>query len=112
MFEKFSAKVGHLQAITAQAKPDPAEVEASLVGVELARLDYNRSRDALARELLCRSARELPRVRRETPGSDDGRVKAIAKLFWDLTGRPEGRSEENWYRAENIVRRAAATSPC
>ena|SRR5579863_4661808 len=111
-FDRFSIQVHHLQALSAEEKTDPCDVEAALIAVELARQNYNCSRDALARELLQRSTRRIPRSGRELPGSNRTRVKAMAELVWDLTGRPDGTAEENWYRAENIVRRADSLSVC
>jgi hypothetical protein len=35
-------------------------------------------------------------------------VREIAQLRWELAGKPEGADDENWYRAEDIVRRATA----
>lgn len=109
-FENFSGKVRQLQTLAAQEKIDRAEMETSLLEVEHARLAYSGCRDALARELLRRSARDPSSLRRDVP--DRTRVKAIAELFWDLTGRREGTMEDNWHRAESIVRRAAAFSAC
>jgi DUF2934 family protein len=111
-FDRLSIQVRQLQKLTAKDKPDPTEIEAALIAVELARQDYNASRDVLAREMLQRSTRRIPRARHEFPGSDLTRVKAIAKLLWDLTGRPEGKAEENWYRAEDIIRRTHALAAC
>jgi hypothetical protein len=107
-FENFSRHVQRMQALATQHEADPYEMEASVIAVELARQNYNASRDAYARELLRRSARRIPHSRRADLKSDRTRVKAIAELLWDLTGRPEGTAEDNWYRAENIVRRAPA----
>jgi hypothetical protein len=36
------------------------------------------------------------------------RVSEIAQLRWELAGKPEGTDDDNWYRAEDIVRRATA----
>jgi hypothetical protein len=45
-------------------------------------------------------------------------IGALAKLFWEEEGRPEGRAMEHWHRAENELRRrvierlaAASASP-
>jgi hypothetical protein len=37
------------------------------------------------------------------PSPDE--VGALAKLFWEEEGRPEGRAMEHWHRAENELRR-------
>ena len=37
-------------------------------------------------------------------------MREVAELRWELAGKPEGTDDENWYRAEEIVRRAAANA--
>jgi len=111
-FENFSRKVRHFQSLTEHEKADPAEVEASLIEVELARLEYSTSRDVLACELLRQSVRDIPSPLRDGPGPERLRTKAMAKLVWDLRGRPEGTANEDWQRAESILGRAAARSAC
>ena len=39
---------------------------------------------------------------------DRDRVREIAELRWELAGKPEGTADDDWYRAEEIVRRATA----
>lgn len=107
-FENFSSKVRQLQSLTGQTVVGRSEVEASLLAVEQARLAYNQKRDLWARELLRRSARDLPGARHHTAEWEQVRVKAIAELLWHLTGRPKGSAEDDWYRAESIVRRASS----
>jgi hypothetical protein len=36
------------------------------------------------------------------------RIREVAELRWELAGKPEGTDDENWYRAEDIVRRSTA----
>ena len=38
----------------------------------------------------------------------EDRVRAVARLLWESVGRPEGTADDDWNRAEQIVRRAAA----
>lgn len=80
--------------------PDWRAIDAALLELEKARLNYNRCRDILALELGAEAA----------PGPEPhaDRVREIAELRWELAGKPDGRDDENWYRAEDIVRRTAA----
>ena len=68
--------------------------------MERARLAYTAARDALARQLLP----SLPQELRPEPAD----VKGIAELLWEIAGRPEGTAQKDWFRAEEIARRAAA----
>jgi hypothetical protein len=75
-----------------------------LLALEKARVNSNHHRDVLAQKLLSFSIR---------PASDSiqleaNRVREIAELRWELAGKPDGTDEENWFRAEDIVRRATA----
>lgn len=84
--------------------PDWKAIDAALLELEKARLTYNHRRDIVAQQLLSFSMR---------PASDSihphpDRVRAIAELRWELAGRPEGTAEDDWYRAEEIVRVATA----
>ena len=110
-FDQFARKVRYLQNLASQEKIDHGEIELALLAVEQARLEYNARRDVLARELLRRSAGEVP-TKIDLGGSDRERVKAIAELFWELTGKPEGSADDNWHRAESIVRRTSAVRAC
>ena len=103
-FAEFALKVRQAQASMAVSNPDWQAIDAALLELEKARVNYNRQRDILAQQLLNSS---------EEQGSDgveshSSRVKEIAELRWELAGKPEGTAEEDWYRAEEIVRRAAA----
>jgi hypothetical protein len=71
--------------------------------LEKARLNYNQHRDVLAQRLL--NSAELVSDSAEPFAS---RVSEIAELRWALAGKPEGMDDENWYRAEDIARRATA----
>ena len=88
----------------AATNPDWQAIDAALLELEKARVNYNHHRDVLAQQLLSFSVR---------PASDSiqpqaNRVREIAQLRWELAGEPEGTDDENWYRAEDIVRRATA----
>ena len=102
-FSEFPGKVRQARALVAAAEPDWAAIDAALLEVEKARVNYDHMRDMLAQKLLKSSE----------PVSDGvqpfaSRVSEIAELRWELAGKPEGTDDENWYRAEDIVRRATA----
>jgi len=84
----------------AASNPDWQAIDAALLELEKARVNYNQHRDVLAQQLLSFSVR--------TASDSTNRVREIAHLRWELAGKPEGTDEENWYRAEDIVRRATA----
>lgn len=84
--------------------PDWQAIDATLLDLEKARVSYNHHRDVLAQRLLSVSVR--PAFDSIQP--EPNRVREIAQLRWELTGKPEGTDDENWFRAEDIVRRARA----
>jgi len=102
-FAEFAEKVRQARALVAATNPDWSAIDAALLEVEKARVNYDHRRDMLAQQLLNSSE----------PVSDGvqpfaSRVSEIAELRWELAGKPEGTDDENWYRAEDIVRRATA----
>jgi hypothetical protein len=104
-FTEFAQKVRQARALMAAANPDRQAIDAALLALEKAHVIYNRYRDLLAQKLL----RTVPAA----PDSDSiralsDRVRAVAELRWELAGRPEGTAEDDWYRAEEIVRGSAA----
>jgi hypothetical protein len=108
-FAEFAQKLRQARALMAVTNPDWQAIDAALLNLEKARLNYNHQRDILAQELLLSS--KLPAF--QPPASDSvqpesNRVRAIAELRWELAGKPAGRDDDNWYRAEEILRRATA----
>jgi len=97
-FEEFSRRVQRVQQLTAEENPELAALDSALLELEKARLAYNACRDALARHLLASSA----------PRTYGDRVKRMAELLWEVEGRPDGKADEDWYRAEEIVRHLTA----
>jgi hypothetical protein len=102
-FAEFAQKVRQARALMAATNPDWQAIDAALLELEKARVNHNHHRDLLAQQLLNSSE----------PVSDGvqpfaNRVREIAELRWELGGKPEGADDENWYRAEDIVRRATA----
>ena len=102
-FAEFANKVKQARALVAAATPDWAAIDAALLEAERARLNYEHTRNVLAQKLL--------NTQEPVPGNVQpfaSRVSEIAELRWELAGKPEGTDEENWYRAEDIVRQATA----
>jgi hypothetical protein len=103
-FAEFAKKARQARSLMAASNPDWQAIDAALLALEKARVNYNHHRDVLAQKLLSFSIR---------PASDSiqleaNRVREIAELRWELAGKPDGTDEENWFRAEDIVRRATA----
>lgn len=108
-FQEFSDRVRDLQCLTLHPSPDAAAINVALQELEKAHWVYDRCRDALAVELLPASMRGT--FRRMEPNSAEAyedRVRAVARLLWESVGRPEDTADDDWHRAEQIVRRAAA----
>ena len=102
-FREFEREAERLTLVTGQASFDPEEVEEALARVEQARLAYNDVRDNLAASMMSAKSRQsfwaIP-----ASGREQDRVKSIAELFWQLSGKPQGSAEADWYRAERVVR--------
>jgi hypothetical protein len=105
-FEDYSQKVQQVQRLTIQPNPDRAAIEEAVLAMEKARLFYSECRDALARQLLLSSRKDPLTPRSDTSSANSQRVRGIAELLWEASGRPEGTADEDWYRAEEILRRA------
>jgi hypothetical protein len=99
-FTEFARKVRQSQALMSASNPDWQAIDRALLELEKARVNYNQHRDVLAQQLLSFSVK--------TASDSTSRVREIAELRWELAGKPEGTDEENWYRAEDIVRRSTA----
>jgi hypothetical protein len=112
-FEDFSRQVRTVQILASQAGHDPAALDAAMVDLEKARLCYDDCRNALALSLLPASALGLAADgSADSPETRAARVKRIAQLLWDFSGRPEGAADEEWHRAEEIVRRSPLIRRC
>ena len=101
-FAEFARKTRQARALMSATNPDWQAIDAALLGMEKARVNYNHRRDMLARQLL--NSSQFP----EVPQPQPNRVREIAQMRWELAGKPEGTDDENWFRAEDIVRRATA----
>jgi hypothetical protein len=102
-FAEFAEKVRQARTLVAAAHPDWSAIDAALLEVEKARVNYDHRRDMLAQQLL-----NSPEPVSDGVRPFASRVSEIAQFRWELAGKPEGTDDENWYRAEDIVRRATA----
>lgn len=110
-FEDFSDRVRNVQKLAVLANPDQRSMEAALVELEKARVVYDTSRDAWVQYLLPKLTSNVVAIRsQDSPQERDGHVRAIAELLWESAGRPEGTAEEDWRRAEQIVKKAVTAA--
>lgn len=100
-FHEFAGKAAHVQFLSAHRPRDYSAIDAALLELETARRRYNDCRDAWASRLLPGAEVIL------TPDYTD-RVRQLAALRWEVTGRPEGTADYDWLRAEEILRLADA----
>lgn len=72
------------------------DIEDALRAVEEARQAYNSARDRFAQALAASTAKPFT----------EEQVRQTARLLWELAGRPQGTAENDWQRAEQLVRSA------
>jgi hypothetical protein len=107
-FRQFEREATRLAEINLKHSTNPAETERALERVEHARLAYNDVRDSLAASLLPPQEAQRFFAIPSTTRRERSRVKTIAELLWVLNGKPQGSADDDWYRAERVVRRAEA----
>lgn len=79
------------------------DIEDALCAVEQARQAHNSARDRLAQALAASTAKS----------PTEEQVRQTARLLWELAGRPQGTAENDWQRAEQLVRSVdRATAQC
>jgi hypothetical protein len=83
---------------------DHGSLEPLLLSVERAQLNYSAARDRLAAEMLGADIGAL------ASAVADRRIHDTAQLLWELSGKPQGTAENDWLRAERIVRHASAAT--
>ena len=98
-FHQLSQRVRLLQSLASQATPDRRASEEAARTVEQARCVYHERRDQLAQFLLSHAVKAVADRRSE--------VERLAYQLWENAGRPFGRAEEHWYRAEQMIHGAA-----
>lgn len=109
-FQEYARRLDALQILMNSGTPDAARMDAALLEVEQARIAYNAARDRLAKELV--RAPLPPATGSPATGNKEHRIRQTARLLWEVAGRPDGSAEHDWSRAEQLVRRAAASSCC
>jgi hypothetical protein len=104
-WEEFVRRTNALQDCLMASEPDRTRVEVALLEAEKARLAYNTARDLLVAQMthLARdpAAQALP---------EDGKVRPIARLLWELAGKPDGTAQADWLKAERVVQSAASAA--
>jgi Protein of unknown function (DUF2934) len=108
-FQEFARRVEELESQKTAGHMDRTSVDRALFELERARVHYRQSRDALASALLPGRSSEFAEVQPLTrPPDDNQRVREIAQLLWEFEARREGFADDDWYRAEEIIRSARA----
>ena len=108
-FHEFARRVEELKSLRASGNADRTSVNSTLLAFERARVKYYESRNALAAVLLSgRLSRSAEVQWSVCPRDDNQRVREIAQLLWEFDARREGFAEDDWYRAEAIIRSARA----
>jgi DUF2934 family protein len=102
-FREFARKAQSVQSLREAPEPARASIDNALIELERARLHYNDCRDALAAAL-----RPDSQLASAPPREQVQHIREFARLLWDFEDRRDGRADEDWYRAERIVRSAAA----
>ena len=101
-WENYDLRLRELQGATDGG--DCSRIDTLLFSVERARLEYSAARDRLAADML---GAEIGVPATAKP---DRRVRDTARLLWELSGKPHGTAENDWLRAERIVRYAGASA--
>lgn len=97
-FDDFAQKVRQVQLLAAHPGVEQQAIDRALLELETAHALYNVTRDTLAEQYLPSAA-----VGQDTPHDHVHNVKDLAALRWEMSGRPEGTADDDWYRAEEIV---------
>ena len=93
----------------AQPNVDPQALEAALLDLECAHVQYDLCRDEWVQHLLPSPIREsVMKPVRDVEHAHEDCVRLIAELLWQNAGRPNGTADEDWRKAEEIVKQAAA----
>src|SRR5271154_2104449 len=107
-FADFARKAQNVQALNEQSNvssnhPEGA-LEAALVELERAHVQYNLRRDEWVQYLLPGGSLKPG----EADQAHEDCIRSIAATLWENAGRPDGTAYEDWRKAEEIVRQATA----
>ena len=106
-FHKLATEVAVLRELTFQPGADQTQVSEARARVEQAQSAYAASRNLLAELLL---ARAVHTEQAAVHADERSKVQRLAHLLWESGGRPEGRAEDDWYRAEHLIRTLSASA--
>jgi hypothetical protein len=104
-WEEFVRRTNALQDCLTASEPDRARVEVALLEAEKARLAYNAARDLLVGQMAGLQPAPKPA---DQALPQDGKVRAIARILWELAGKPDGTAVADWLQAERLVQSASA----
>ncbi|MGD1072446.1 MAG: DUF2934 domain-containing protein [Bryobacteraceae bacterium] len=105
-WEEFSRQLDELQQFVESGARDC--IDGALLNVEKARLAHNEARDRLAAHMTGEiKAADQPVTNAVT---EEERVRTTARLLWEFSGKPHGTAENDWFRAQRLVRSARAAS--
>lgn len=105
-FEEFARAADYVQSLKQGANPSAAAIEQALLDRERAYAHYERCRDELAAAILPDLSKRIILGQNFSPPHENvERVKEIAESIWELENRPEGKADDDWFRAESILRR-------
>ena len=108
-FHDFARSVQHVESLMERPNPNQGAIGQAILESERARAIYARHRNALARQLLRAAHRDaVANAFNESREDRTARIHEIAELLWKAAGKPDDSAEKDWYRAEEIVRSAAA----
>jgi hypothetical protein len=106
-WEEFARRTNALQDCLTAGEPDRARVEVALLEAEKARLAYNAARDLLVAQMVGFQPAPKPA---DQSVQQDGKVRAVARILWELAGKPDGTAVADWLQAEHLVRSASAAN--
>ena len=104
-WEEFVRRTNVLQNCLTASEPDRARVEVALLEAEKARLAYNAARDLLVAQM---AGLQYAAKLTDQALPQDGKVRAIARILWELAGKPDGTAVADWLQAERLVQSASA----
>ena len=108
-FHEFAEKVQLVQTLTADPQVDPKRMVAALLEMERAHVHYDICRDRWAEFFLPSQKRvQANQPARDIEHSHEHCIPTIAEFLWESAGRPEGSADDDWRKAEEIVKQAAA----
>jgi hypothetical protein len=108
-FRKFAQRVNELESLKTKKNVNRRSVDIALFELEKARVYYRQTRDSLASVLLSRRPGKFAEDQLSTRLQDDNQhVREVAQVLWELEARREGFADDDWYRAEEIIRSARA----